>query len=109
MCEYCKLNVLESSFITHHQSLGRIYSFGYQGVFKQVKDSSVGLYEVRKRYKDNRQEDVEAVAEIVENMIHNEIFLAATSINKVIAYADKLIVPVLDVSSEMQSFMEIFG
>ena len=61
MCEYCKINLLESPMVTYHEALGKIYNFGYQGVFKQVKDSSVGLYEIRTSSKDNRQEDEEDV------------------------------------------------
>ena len=69
MCEYCKSNVLEYNMVNHPGSCGNINSFGYQGVFKEIKNSSVGLYGVRKRFEDERQEDVENIILIVFPMI----------------------------------------
>ena len=48
MCQYCKVNILKSNIVSHHGSLGDIYSFGYQGLFKLVGENSVGLYGVKK-------------------------------------------------------------
>ena len=104
VCEYCKINVFESNMVQRHESLGRIYSFGYQGVFKQVGDISVGLYGIRQRFKGKRQMDVENIASTVENMIGNGMISASSSVNKVIAHADKLILQVLDVANGIQTF-----
>ena len=59
ICEYCKSIVLESNMVNHHGSCINIYSFGYQGVFKEINNSSVRLYGVRKWFEDKRQKDVE--------------------------------------------------
>ena len=102
MCEYSKKSILESKMVTHHSSNGKIYSFGYQGVFKKIKNSTVGLYEVRKRFKDDRQIDVENIAKTIEDMIGVEMRLATQSISKVVVHVDKLILPVLDIANKMQ-------
>ena len=103
MCEYCKNNILDSNMVNHHGSSGKLYSFGYQGVFKQIKNSSVGLYEVRKRFEDERQEDVEHTARIIEEKIAFEMSVASKTLSNVVEYADKLFLPTLDIASKMQS------
>ena len=102
MCEYSKKSILDSKMVTHHSSNGKIYSFGYQGVFKQVQNSTVGLYEVRKRFHDDRQIDVENVALTIEDMIGVEMQLATQSIAKIVVHVDKLILPILDIANKMQ-------
>ena len=104
VCEYCKMNILESNMVSHHELLGCIYSFGYQGVFKQVRDSSVGLYSTRQRIKDDRQMDVDNVAGTVESMIESEMIPASRSVKKSIAHADRLISPLLDMANELQTY-----
>ena len=101
ICEYCKINVLESNMVTRHGSCGHMYSFGYQGVFKQIKNSTVGLYEARKRFEDERQHDVENLVGTIEEMISVEMSLASKSMSKLVAHADRLILPVLDVARKM--------
>ena len=103
MCEYCKNNILDSNMVNHHGSSGKVYSFGYQGVFKQIKNSSVGLYGVRKRFEDERQEDVEHTARIIEEKIAFEMSVASKTLSNVVEYADKLFLPMLDIASKMQS------
>ena len=66
MCKYCKNNILDSNMVNHHGSYSKVYSFGYQGVFKEITNSSDGLYEVRKRFEDERQEDVKHTARTIE-------------------------------------------
>ena len=82
ICEYCKTNILESSTVSHNESLSSIYSFGYYGVFKQVGGNSVGLYITRQRFKDERQMDVNNVADTVESMIETELISASGSVKK---------------------------
>ena len=95
--------------VTHHGSYGHIYSFGYQGVLKQIKNITVGLYEVRKRFENESQHDVENVAGTIEEMISVEMSLASNSMSKLVAHADRLILPVLDVASKMQQdYSDIF-
>ena len=49
--KHCKNNILDSNMVSHHDSHGRIYAFGHQGVFKKVNNSTVGLYEIKKDIK----------------------------------------------------------
>ena len=103
MCQHCKPNILHSNMVTHHSSRGQIYSFGYQGVFKLVKNSTVGLYEVRKRYIDERQIEVQDIATTIENMISVEMQLATHTLSKIVGHVDQLILPVLDTANKLQS------
>ena len=102
MCEHSKKNILDSKMITHHSSKGQIYSFGYQGIFKQVKNGTVGLYEVRKRYKDDRQDEVANIARTIEDMIGIEMHSATQSLSKMVGHVDKLILPALDIANKLQ-------
>ena len=102
MCHYCKPNILDSNMVTHHSSRGKIYSFGYQGVFKLIENSSVGLYSVRKRYVDERQVDVENTAATIEKMIGIEMAFATQSLSKIVRQIDRFIMPLLDTANRLQ-------
>ena len=102
MCEYCKSNILESSMVNHHSSKGRIHSFGYQGIFKKVNSSSVGLYAIKQRFNDDRQDDVEAIAKTVEEKISIEMSFALQQIDKIVVNIGRLLLPVIDVAHSKQ-------
>ena len=59
--------------VSHHESHGRIYAFGHQGVFKKVNNSTVGLYAIKKRHSNDRQLEVEQMADQIEDMITVEM------------------------------------
>ena len=61
---------------SHQYSLGNMYAFGHQCVFKTLKNSTVGLYEVKKIFKENRQLELEQMATQIEDIIHVKIFIA---------------------------------
>ena len=71
-------------------------------MFKEIKNSSVGLYGVRKRFEDERQQDVENIAHTIEEVISVEMSLVSKTLSKLVEYADRLILPVLDIASKMQ-------
>ena len=71
-------------------------------MFKQIKKITVGLYEARRWFEDKSQHDVESVAGTIEEMISVETSLASNSSSKLVAHANRLILPVLDVASKMQ-------
>ena len=102
MCNYCKDNILESNMVKHHSSKGRIHSFGYQGVFKKVKNSSVGLYAIKQRFNDDRQHGVEAISKTIEEMISVEMSFALEQIAKIVVNVDRLLLPVMDVADRKQ-------
>ena len=106
MCEYCKDNIFESNMANHHSSLGQIHAFGYQGVFKRVQNSTVGLYEIQKRYKDDRQHDVEDAAITIEEMISVEISSASFQLSSIVENINKLLQPVMDIANEKQRVEE---
>ena len=84
ICKYCKNNILDSKMVSHHESHGRIYAFGHQGVFKKVNNSTVGLYSIKKRYKNDGQLEVEKMAEQIEDMINVEIDIAKKTLSKIV-------------------------
>ena len=49
MCDHYKINILESNIVSYREYRHNIHSYGYQGIFIQVQNSTVGLYEVEKR------------------------------------------------------------
>ena len=88
--------------VSHHESYGRIYAFGHQGVFKKVNNSSVGTYAVKKRHTDDRQLQVEQMADQIEDMITVEMNLAKLTLSKIVQQVERLILPALDVAHDMQ-------
>ena len=102
MCRYCKANILKSKMVNHHDSRGETFSFGYQGIFKKIYNSSVGLYANRCKYEDDRQLEVEDIAKELEENVGNEMHIATQRLFRMVVNIEKLILPSIDVANEMQ-------
>ena len=103
MCKHCKNNILASKMVSHHDSQGSIYAFGHQGVFKTVNNSTVGLYEVKKRFKDDRQLELEQMSTQIEDMISVEMCFAKNTLSNIVKQVGRLILPAVDVAHDMQN------
>lgn len=102
MCQRCKNNVIMSNMVNHHGSVGSIYSFGNQGVFKKEKNSTVGPYAIMKRYDDDRQIEIENIASQIETAASGEMFAAVHNLSCVIPNLGQLLFPVLDIGHDLQ-------
>ena len=89
--------------VSHHDSLGGIYAFGHQGVFKTVNNSAVGLYEIKKRFKDDRQLELEKISTQIEYMISVEMCFAKNTLSNMVKEVARLILPAVDMAHDMQN------
>ena len=101
MCKHFKNNILESNMVLHHNLLGHLYAFSNQGVFKNLNNSTIGLYEVKKRYHDDRQLELEKMATQIEDMISVEMCIDKDKPSKMVARVERFILPALDVVHDM--------
>ena len=59
--------------VSHHESHGRIYAFGHQGVFKKVNNRTVGSYAIKKRHTNDIHLEVQQMADKIKDMITIEM------------------------------------
>ena len=102
MCRYCKNNILKSKMVSHHDSKGEIFSFGYQGIFKKIDNSTVGLYANKYRYEEDQQFKIDDIARELLKHVGTEMHVATKRLSKMVVHIDRLILPSIDVAFEMQ-------
>ena len=102
MAKISKPNIMASPSMSHNESNGLYYSFGNVGAFKKVNNSSVGQYVIKKSTNEDKKDEKEEIANLIEKMISVELKIAVENLSTIIPNLKMLIAPVLDVAYDLQ-------
>lgn len=94
----CKNSVITSSN-SHHGSLGKYFSFGNSAVYKTVNTLLVGVYQT----KTNLSLLKKVKAEVIQDLVANELKEGIESLVDVIPLLNEYIAPVFQIGHELQS------
>ena len=101
MTNVSKPNVLDFTTMNHHDSKIFYYSFGNKGIFKKVRNCTMGQCLLKNKCNGSKEEEVESIAEEVEIVVDVKLSSGVQYLSIVIPNLSFFIAPILNVENTL--------